>query len=50
MLGSFAVRSRVPSKGEQMLRYDGYCSNVSWKKQKKADQEGLLPCILQSNE
>ena len=36
--------------GEQMVRYYGYYSNVSRGKRKKKDQDGLVPCILQSKE
>jgi len=42
--------SHVPNKGEQMVRYYGYYSNVSRGRRKKADQDGLVPCILQPEE
>ena len=45
-----AMCSHVPNKGEQMVRYYGYYSNVSRGKRKKQDQDGLVPCILQSEE
>lgn len=39
--------SHVPNKGEQMVRYYGHYSNVSRGKQKKQDQDGILPSILE---
>jgi hypothetical protein len=42
--------SHVPNKGEQMVRYYGYYSNVSRGRRKKADQDGLVLCILQPEE
>jgi len=45
-----AMCSHVPNKGEQMVRYYGYYSNVSRGRRKKADQDGLVPCILQPEE
>ncbi len=41
-----AMCSHVPNKGEQMVRYYGYYSNVSRGKRKKHDQDGLIPSIL----
>ncbi len=38
--------SHVPNKGEQMVRYYGYYSNVSRGKRKKQDQDEWIPCIL----
>jgi hypothetical protein len=40
--------SHVPNKGEQMVRYYGYYSNVSRGKRKKQKQDILIPCILES--
>ena len=45
-----AMCSHVPNKGEQMVRYYGYYSNVSRGRRKKADEDGLVPCVLQSEE
>jgi hypothetical protein len=45
-----AMCSHVPNKGEQMVRYYGYHSNVSRGRREKSGQEGLVPCILQSEE
>jgi len=43
-----AMCSHVPNKGEQMVRYYGYYSNVSRGKRKKADADDKIPCILES--
>ena len=42
-----AMCSHVPNKGEQMVRYYGFYSNVSRGKRKKHDQDGLIPSILE---
>ena len=42
-----AMCSHVPNKGEQMVRYYGYYSNVCRGKRKKQDQDGMLPSILE---
>lgn len=39
--------SHVPNKGEQMVRYYGYYSNVARGKRKKQDQDDLIPSILE---
>ncbi len=39
--------SHVPNKGEQMVRYYGFYSNVSRGKRKKADADDLIACILE---
>jgi hypothetical protein len=39
--------SHVPNKGEQMVRYYGFYSNVSRGKRKKQDQDGLKPSLLE---
>ena len=44
-----AMCSHVPSKGEQMVRYYGYYSNVSRGKRKKENKDGLIPYILESD-
>ena len=43
-----AMCSHVPNKGEQMVRYYGYYSNVSRGKRKKQDLDEWIPCILES--
>jgi hypothetical protein len=45
-----AMCSHVPNKGEQMVRYYGYYSNVSRGSRKKQNQDGLVPCIPQPDE
>ena len=45
-----AMCSHVPNKGEQMVRYYGYYSNVCRGQRKKANEDGLVPCILQPEE
>ena len=45
-----AMWSHVPNKGEQMLRYYGYYSNVSRGKRKEENQDEWIPCILESEE
>ena len=42
--------SHVPNKGEQMVRYYGYYSNVSRGKRKKQTRDEYIPCILESDE
>jgi Putative transposase len=42
-----AMCSHVPNKGEQMVRYYGYYSNVCRGQRKKTDTDGLVPSILQ---
>ena len=42
-----AMCSHVPNKGEQMVRYYGYYSNVSRGKRKKQDHDGLITSILE---
>jgi hypothetical protein len=45
-----AMCSHVPNKGEQMVRYYGYYSNVSRGNRRKQNQEEWIPCILESDE
>jgi hypothetical protein len=45
-----AMCSHVPNKGEQLVRYYGYYSNVCRGQRKKANEDGWVPCILQSDE
>ena len=42
-----AMCSHVPNKGEQMVRYYGYYSNVSRGKRKRNDQDKRIPSILE---
>ena len=42
-----AMTSHVPNKGEQMVRYYGYYSNVSRGERKKQNQDEWIPCILE---
>jgi hypothetical protein len=44
-----AMCSHVPNKGEQMVRYYGYYSNVSRGKHKKENHDGLIPCALEQD-
>ncbi len=44
-----AMCSHVPNKGQQMVRYVGFYSNVARGKRKKNDQDELIPSILQSD-
>jgi len=43
-----AMCSHVPNKGEQMVRYYGYYSNVSRGRREKSGQDGLVPCLSQT--
>jgi hypothetical protein len=45
-----AMASHVPNKGEQMVRYYGYYSNVSRGKRKKRDSDEFIPSILEPDE
>ena len=45
-----AVCFHVPNKGVQMVRYYGYYSDGSRRQRKKANEDGLVPCILQPKE
>jgi len=45
-----AMCSHVPGKGEQMVRYYGYYSNVSRGRRKKQNEDNLIPCILETDE
>jgi len=42
-----AMCSHIPNKGEQMVRYYGYYSNVSRGKRKKQNQDEWIPSILE---
>jgi len=43
-----AMCSHVPNRGEQMVRYYGYYSNVSRGRRIKEEQDHLIPCIMES--
>ncbi len=45
-----AMSSHVPEKGEQMVRYYGYYSNVCRGRRKKLNQDALIPDILERDE
>jgi hypothetical protein len=42
-----AMCSHVPNRGEQMVRYYGYYSNVSRGKRQKEGSDEAVPCILE---
>ena len=42
-----AMCSHIPNRGEQMVRYYGYYSNVSRGKRKEAGADDAIPCILE---
>jgi hypothetical protein len=42
-----AMCSHIPNRGEQMVRYYGYYSNVSRGKRKEAETDDAVPCILE---
>jgi hypothetical protein len=43
-----AMCSHVPNKGEQMVRYYGYYSNVSRGQRQKTGEDSAVACILES--
>jgi len=43
-----AMCSHIPNRGEQMVRYYGYYSNVSRGKRQKKGIGDAVPCILES--
>ncbi|NQT03384.1 MAG: transposase, partial [Planctomycetes bacterium] len=45
-----AMCSHVPNKGEQMVRYYGYYSNVPRGKRKKQNRDESIPYILEPEE
>ena len=45
-----AMCSHVPNKGEQMVRYYGYYSNVSRGKRKIQDKDDAIPSILEPDD
>jgi hypothetical protein len=42
-----AMCSHIPNRGEQMVRYYGYYSNVSRGKRKEKGTDDVIPCILE---
>jgi hypothetical protein len=42
-----AMCSHIPNRGEQMVRYYGYYSNVSRGKRQKEGSDEAIPCILE---
>jgi ribosomal protein S27E len=42
-----AICSHIPNRGEQMVRYYGYYSNVARGKRQKAGKDDAVPCILE---
>jgi hypothetical protein len=42
--------SHVPDKGQQMVRYYGFYSNVCRGKRKKEKQDDIIPAILSAEE
>jgi hypothetical protein len=42
--------SHVPNKGEQMVRYYGYYSNVSRGKRKMLEKDELIPSVLETDD
>ena len=44
-----AMCSHVPNRGEQMVRYYGYYSNVLRGKRKKEEQDDIIPCIIEED-
>ena len=43
-----AMCSHVPNRGEQMVRYYGYCSNVSRGRRQKEVEDNAIPHIIES--
>jgi len=44
-----AMCSHVPDRGEQMVRYYGYYSNVLRGKRKKEQKDDIIPCIIEED-
>jgi len=42
-----AMCSHIPNRGEQMVRYYGWYSNVSRGKRQKEGSDDAIPCILE---
>jgi hypothetical protein len=45
-----AMSSHIPDKGEQMIRYYGYYSNVCRGRRQKENQDGVIPYIIEQQE
>jgi hypothetical protein len=45
-----AMSSHIPDKGEQMVRYYGYYSNVCRGRRQKANQDGVIPYIIEQED
>ncbi|NIS59868.1 MAG: hypothetical protein GTO13_03915 [Proteobacteria bacterium] len=45
-----AMSSHIPDKGEQMVRYYGYYSNVCRGRRQKENQNGVVPYIIEQEE
>ncbi|HPD58185.1 MAG TPA: hypothetical protein PKW17_13155, partial [Smithellaceae bacterium] len=45
-----AMCSHIPNRGEQMVRYYGYYSNVARGKRKAKGTDDVIPCILEPEE
>jgi hypothetical protein len=45
-----AMCSHIPNRGEQMVRYYGYYSNVSRGKRQKEGSDGVIPVSLNNRE
>jgi hypothetical protein len=45
-----AMCSHIPNRGEQMVRYYGFYSNVSRGKRQMAGKDDDVPCILEPQE
>ena len=43
-----AMCSHIPNRGEQMVRYYGYYSNVARGKRKEAGTDNIIPCMTES--
>jgi hypothetical protein len=45
-----AMSSHIPDKGEQMVRYYGYYSNVCRGRRQKENRDGVIPSIIEQQE
>jgi hypothetical protein len=43
-----AMCSHIPNRGEQMVKYYGYYSNVSRGKRQKEGLDDVIPCIMET--
>jgi hypothetical protein len=44
------MSSHIPDKGEQMVRYYGYYSEVCRGRRQKENQDGVIPYIIEQEE